>query len=233
MSAALGLYRLQQIDSQLDQARTRLEIIRQTLENDAEMRAALDCAASAEAKQKEAEKALHLAEAEVQGQRVKIEQSEASLYGGAVRNPKELQDLQKDVASLKKHLATLEDHLLEIMLTNDSAASSLTHARAALAGVEARLGAQNKHLMDERANLTRTVERYEAERKAAQAPLDSQSLELYESMRRDRRGLAVTTLSDGSCDACGASLTPAQQQLARSNNQITRCPTCGRFLFAD
>ena len=41
MSASLGLYRLQQVDRQIDRARAQLETIRKTLENDAELREAL------------------------------------------------------------------------------------------------------------------------------------------------------------------------------------------------
>ena len=41
MSAALGLYRLQQVDSQMDAIQARLKAIRETLENDLELRAAL------------------------------------------------------------------------------------------------------------------------------------------------------------------------------------------------
>lgn len=233
MSAALGLYRLQQIDSQMDRARTRLEAIRQTLENDLELRAATECVAAAESAHKEAERAQRQAEAEVQSQRIKIEQAESSLYGGAVRNPKELQDLQHDVASLKKHFVTLEDRLLESMLTTENAASSLTEALAALSKVESSLGNQTRHLTDERASLTHSLERLEAERKAASSPVDVKLFEQYESLRRERRGIAVTTVSDGACAACGTTLTPGQQQTARSSAQIARCPTCGRILFAD
>jgi hypothetical protein len=217
----------------MDHARARLESIRQALENDLELRQALERAASAEAGQREAERALRNAEAEAQSQKIKIEQAESSLYGGAVRNPKELQDLQKDVASLKKHLATLEDRLLEAMLAHDRAASILTQAGSALSDLQARRGHETLSLAHERANLTHTLERFEAERKAALAPLNARVLEQYESLRRDRRGLAVTTVSDGACSACGATLTPAQKQLARSSGLLTTCPTCGRFLFAD
>ncbi len=233
MSAALGLYRLQQIDSQMDQARARLEAIRQTLENDLELRAATERVTAAESAQNEAERSQRGAEAEVQSQRIKIEQAESSLYGGSVRNPKELQDLQKDVVSLKKHLATLEDRLLEAMLATDSAASVLTEGRAALNQVESRLSEQNRHLTDERTTLSHNLERFEAERKAAATPLDAKLLDQYETLRRDRRGLAVTTVSDGACAACGTTLTPGHQQSARSNGPIARCPTCGRILFAD
>ncbi|MBK9208352.1 MAG: hypothetical protein IPL71_08645 [Anaerolineales bacterium] len=37
MSASLGLYRLQQVDRQIDRARSQLDTIRQTLENDVEL----------------------------------------------------------------------------------------------------------------------------------------------------------------------------------------------------
>jgi len=40
MSAALGLYRLQQVDSQIDQIQGRLKAIQQTIENDVMLRAA-------------------------------------------------------------------------------------------------------------------------------------------------------------------------------------------------
>jgi hypothetical protein len=102
-----------------------------------------------------------------------------------------------------------------------------------LARVESRLGDQNKNLTGEQTNLSHMLERFEAERKAALSPLDSRSVEMYESLRRDRRGLAVTTIGDGSCNACGTTLTPAQQQIARSSGQVTQCPTCGRVLFSE
>ena len=65
MSAALGLYRLQQVDSQIDQIQARLRTIQQTLENDVELRAANERLAATEGKHKQAERALKLAEAEV------------------------------------------------------------------------------------------------------------------------------------------------------------------------
>ena len=109
MSASLGLYRLQKVDSQIDRARAQLETIRKTLENDVELRNALAQVESAQAEQYRTSNELKNAEAEAQAKKIKIEQTEASLYGGGVQNPKELQDLQKDIVSLKKHLVTLEE----------------------------------------------------------------------------------------------------------------------------
>ena len=232
MSAALGLYRLQQIDSQMDVARARLESIRQTIENDVELRAATERVSAAESHRHETERAQKQAEAAAQAQRTKIEQAESSLYGGAVRNPKELQDLQHDVASLKKYLATLEDSLLDTMQIAESSASSLTVERVALTDIESRLGEQTRHLVRERGELTQALGKLSAEREAASAPIQSTQIEMYTDLRHTRRGLAVAALSDGDCGGCGSSLTPGLQQAARNNNQIQHCPSCGRILFS-
>jgi predicted nucleic acid-binding Zn-ribbon protein len=233
MSVALGLYRLQQIDSQMDSTRSRLDAIRKTLENDAELQEALNQVAAAEMSLREAESRQRAVEAESQAQRIKIEQTESSLYGGVVHNPKELQDLQRDVVSLKKHLASLDDQVLEAMLAVETAAEHFKTARAGLARIESMRGDQTRKLTGEQGDLLHRIERFESERKAAMTPLDGSAVALYESLRNDRRGVAVTTLSDGSCDACGTTLTPAQQQNARHSMQLFRCPTCGRILFAD
>ena len=101
MNATLGLYRLQQVDSQIDGIQARQKWIRETLQNDVELRAATQAFAAADGKYKEMARTLKQSEAEFEKQRIKIEQTEASLYGGSVHNPKELQDLQKDIADVK------------------------------------------------------------------------------------------------------------------------------------
>jgi hypothetical protein len=54
MSAALGLYRLQQVDSRLDHTHARLKAIQQILENDEELRRSMERCIAAEKQYKEA-----------------------------------------------------------------------------------------------------------------------------------------------------------------------------------
>lgn len=233
MSAALGLYRLQQVDSQIDQIQARLKTIQQTLENDAALRSAHEHFAAAEAQHKDAERAIKLSESEVEKQRVKIEQTEASLYGGKVQNPKELQDLQKDVASLKRHLETLEERELEAMIAAEDTEKVLQTAKAHLERVQANLKEQNRDLTQESETLRKDLERLNSERQAVVTDIASQALGAYEQLRKQKRGLAITTIADNSCEACGTTLTPSQQQSARSSIQLFHCPTCGRILYAN
>lgn len=233
MSAALGLYRLQQVDSQIDQIQARLKAIQEALENDIELRASIERYNLSEKKFKDAERAVKLTEAEVEKQRIKIEQTEASLYGGLVHNPKELQDLQKDVASLKRYLETLEERELEAMLVMEVAESEMQSARSELERVRASRGDQSRDLTRESESLHKERERLDAERKAVMSNLAAQMVGIYDQLRQQRRGIAVTTISDNSCAACGTTLTSSQQQNARSTSQLFHCPTCGRILYAN
>jgi predicted nucleic acid-binding Zn-ribbon protein len=233
MSAALGLYRLQQVDSQIDHAQSRLKVIRQTLENDAELRAANERAAAADNQLKEAERSLKQTELEGEKQRIKLQQIEASLYGGLVHNPKELQDLQKDVASLKRHLETLEDRELEAMQVVETAEKNAQDAKTVLEGITASRGDQFRELAQESEILNKGMERFAAERSAVIQDLAAQAIQSYEQLRRQRRGIAVTVVSDSACAACGTTLTPSQQQSARSTSQLFYCPSCGRILYAN
>jgi predicted nucleic acid-binding Zn-ribbon protein len=233
MSAALGLYRLQQVDSQIDQIQARLKSIQQTLENDVALRSAQERVAAAQAQHQDAERASKLGESEVEKQRTKIEQTEASLYGGRVQNPKELQDLQKDVVALKRHLATLEERELEAMIAAENTERELQTARVELERVQAHLKEQNRDLTRESEFHRKDLERLSSERQAVVTDIASQVLGAYEQLRKQKRGLAITTIADNSCEACGTTLTASQQQNARSASQLFHCPTCGRILYAN
>jgi len=233
MSAALGLYRLQQVDSQIDQIQVRLKAIQQTIENDVVLCAANEHFTEADDKHKNAERALKVSESEVEKQQIKIQQTEASLYGGKVHNPKELQDLQKDIVSLKRHLETLEERQLEAMLAVEDDEKDLQTAKIDLDRVQANLKEQNKDLTKESETLRKDLERLNSERQAVVTDIASQALNVYDQLRKQKRGIAITTVTDNSCEACGTTLTPSQQQTARSTTQLFHCPTCGRILFAN
>jgi predicted nucleic acid-binding Zn-ribbon protein len=231
MTQTLSLYRLQQIDSQVERHRARLAAIAERLSEDEELRLAVDRARAAETACRQARSELAAAERAVEAQRVKIEQTEASLYGGAVRNPKELQDLQMDVASLRRHLATLEDRQLEAMLAAEAAEAAEQTARAEAQRLQEGLEAQNEGLLREQESLQRDVERLRTEHGAALESVSQEAIDLYDRLRQQRRGVAVASIVEDSCQACGSGLTPAQVQAARSGTQMALCPSCGRILY--
>ncbi|MDP3721088.1 MAG: hypothetical protein Q8R09_01395, partial [Anaerolineaceae bacterium] len=106
------LFQLQKIDTRIDALTKRLtEIDRMRNDNSArqEIEHALAQINNAYAQQK---KNYDLIEEKAHAKKMKIEQSESSLYGGLVKNPKELQDLQTEIKLLKQSVSTLEDEQL-------------------------------------------------------------------------------------------------------------------------
>ncbi len=231
MSASLGLFRLQQIDRQIDRARARLDAIQQTLQNDSELRGAAEQSRAAQEAHFHAAGEQKNITAEAGALKIKIQQAEASLYGGKVKNPKELQDLEREIASLKKHLTTLEERELESMLALEERENELQSANANLEIVQARKNNEHKNLIEEQNALQIELEKFTEERSAALAPIDPALAEMYETLRKDKRGIAVAEVTENACSACGANINAALTQNARSA-KLAYCPSCGRILYA-
>ncbi len=232
MSAALGLLRLQRVDIRMGRNESRLQQIQEMLDNNSELTGAREVLKAAESSFFDAEHARKLAESDAQEQQTKIAQTESSLYGGTVRNPKELQDLQADVVSLKKRLSATEDEELQAMLRVEAAEAAVRAAKEDLERIESRLQNEHHKLIDERSVLSKEREQLLAERKAAVGAVAAGILAQYDALRQQRRGVAVAEVLENACSACGTTLTPAQQQSARHADQLVFCPTCGRILYA-
>ena len=231
MSQPFKLFRLQQLDTQLDQAQARLNKIEVELSDDRELSLARVQAQEAESQVETERKALRRAEEEVKSQRVKIEQTEATLYGGKVRNPKELQDLQQESAALKRFLSVLEDRQLERMIALEDAEKNRSIVLDQLEDAQRRNQQSNSSLVKEQSALQDEARHWQAERQAEIGSIPEGDLALYQNLRQQRRGVAVARVTDNTCSACGSTLSSALLHAARSPNQLTRCDTCGRILY--
>jgi hypothetical protein len=231
MSLPFILYRVQQADSQIDQHRLRLQEIEVALSQDEELAQARLEENQAQHALAEAQKNLRKAEEEVASQRIKIEQTEAALYGGRVRSPKELQDLQKEAAALKRYLVVLEDRQIESMIIFEEMESVYQQAADHLREASERNQSNNQLLISEKNNLILEIGRLTQERDAASQGLAAEQINTYQNLRQSRRGVAVSRVINGNCSACGTHLSAALLHASRSQTQLTRCSTCGRILY--
>ncbi len=232
MSLPFKLFRLQQIDSHFDRVNVRLGEIQLQMKEEEALQKAIGHEADTNANLQIAKKNLSKAEENVKEQRIKIETNESSLYSGKIRNPKELQDLQNDISSLKRFLAVLEDRQLETMIAFDEAEQEHNLAVQSLSIEQDRFNQNQKSLLDEEHNLQYEASNILAERQAATNTLGNDELIIYEQIRKQKRGIAVAKILNKSCSACGSTLNASLYQAAFSPNQITRCDTCGRILYA-
>jgi predicted nucleic acid-binding Zn-ribbon protein len=232
MSQPFKLFRLQQIDSLLDKTQAKLKEIDRLINDNLELRMAEQRLERAQREKYEAEKKLRTAEENVRQQRLKIERSQAALYGGKVINPKELQDLQQESEALQRYLGTLEDMQLEAMLELDEIESSFRNAEKNMAETDEQVAEQKQLLSVEQSKLTHELEVNEAARNTAADNIDTADLQLYETLRKQKNGIAVARIIEKTCAACGSTLTASTFSSAQVPNKITRCDSCGRIFYA-
>lgn len=232
MSTVLQLSQLQKIDSRIDEANRRIREIDFTLSSNDQITAAIDALNSAEQLLAVKQRLQEEQEQEAEKIRIKIAQSNASLYGGKIKNPKELKDLQLEIASLQKHLLTIEDQILDTMMLVESCSEEAASKKTALRELQAKYLEINAGLNGERSMLESEIARLQQERKMLSAQIDPEWIAIYENLRSKKRGLALATTKDRSCGACGAILTPADWQSARAPGKLFYCPSCGRILYA-
>jgi predicted nucleic acid-binding Zn-ribbon protein len=130
-------------------------------------------------------------------------------------------------------LEALEERELAAMEIVETAEKDSQNANAGLERVKVNRGDQFRELQAEAEGLNKDLERFHSERNAVMQDLAQQAVQAYEQLRKQRRGIAVTTISDSACAACGTTLTASQQQSARSTTQLFHCPSCGRILYAN
>jgi predicted nucleic acid-binding Zn-ribbon protein len=230
---ASALYRLQQVDLAIDQAKARLAAIEAELAEHSALEDARREAAQADQTLRQTSQATRAAEDAVAGQREKAEQTDARLYGGAIHNPKELQELQAEAEALRRHLAQLEDRQLEAMVAGEQAQQAAEAAQARLELVEASHSGRERDLLRERESLAATLAQRTEEREVATVGVAADDMQLYLTLRKSTGGLAVAELQeDNSCGACGVGLTASARQEVRSGPTLIRCRQCGRILYS-
>jgi predicted nucleic acid-binding Zn-ribbon protein len=232
MSQNFNLFRLQQLDSQLDKAHARMAEIEKMLQNDVELRSAQQHLQAELEKLNSLKAQLAKIEADTSNQQIKIELSESSLYGGKIKNPKELNDLEKEVASLKKHLLVLEERQLEAMFAVEEQLGVVQAAQDHLQNVENKIHQRNATCLGEKEMLSKDIQRLEREKQVTLESINPELLDKYQTIRNIKKGIAVVKVTqEKTCGACGTRLTLGMIQDSRSPDRLTYCPSCGRILY--
>jgi predicted nucleic acid-binding Zn-ribbon protein len=149
-----------------------------------------------------------------------------------VKNPKELQDLQKEIVSLHKHLVSLEDELLQAMIEFEEAEQAELTSQTLQKKAEAEVIQAKAGLAGERSQLAAKLDNLGQERSAALTPIPADHLEIYQHIREQKHGIAVTSVEDEACSSCGAQIRASEAQSARIQSKLQYCSSCGRILFA-
>ena len=230
MSQSLHLFSLQKTDLQIDHINSRLSDIEKILQSDKKVILAQKKLDEINEKNKTARIALHLIEDEAKANKIKQETNEASLYSGRIHNPKELQDLQKDIDTRKKNLLNLEEKQLDAMIALDDAEKEKSLGEDNLKLAQIKTIEQKASLVGEKDMLLKNKANLESERSAILASISDDFSRIYEKLRLQKKGIAVSLVEEDACSSCGSDLRPEELQMVHSTNQLYYCVSCGRIL---
>lgn len=234
MSIANALYQLQSLDLEISARQARLAEIEAAYGDDRVLRRAQRQVKEVQAALAPQQVQVTNLDLEIKGLDSKTEGAENRLYSGAVTNPKELQDMQEEVASLKRRRAVLEDQMLEVMIAVEEQSAALESAETRLKKLRSRWEADQKALAAEKQALEAELSTLTAERATAWSALDADTQAAYQTLWRRMNGRPVATLNaDGVCERCGVAQTTAVvQQVRRGDRKLAYCAGCGRILVA-
>ncbi|MEX1004991.1 MAG: hypothetical protein WD990_10935 [Acidimicrobiia bacterium] len=216
-----------QIDRLLDRRQSLPELAQYRVAN-AERRAAEEQRDEVAARHREMSLELDKAEGELDMLESRLNESETRLYAGGMSG-RETEHKRLEVASLRGQQSALEERVLKLLDSREGLDAELAAAEEAIAraadiesDLEARIASQWKEIDLE-------LGRRE-DRKAEIAPsIPGELLELYETLRKSKEGVAVGRLEHGHCGGCHLALSSPEQSEAQEYDP-PRCTHCRRIL---
>jgi predicted nucleic acid-binding Zn-ribbon protein len=231
VSRVSDLYRLQQIDTEIVLRGAQLAAINDQIANSPAMLQAQAGHKAAQDSLAATRKQAKTLDDENKSLTTKIKVEEERLYGGKVKNPRELKDLQAEIDALKHKRESLDEEQLAAMDAVEGAEKIEAASRANLATVEAARAGEVSDLIARRENLQSLISNLHDNRSSAVTNISSDDLTLYESLRKRKRGVAVAALANSSCKGCGESQSSSRIQIAKQEVEIARCANCERILY--
>jgi uncharacterized protein len=233
MRPVLMLARLSEIDLALDSHRARLAEIVAALKEPAELVAARRALAEAEAELARWRSVQLDRERAQQDTAGKLARAEKRLYSGEIRNPREVQDAERDVQQLRHQLAQAEDALLEALVAVDAGTEDCAARGRAVSDLAAGWEGTQARLCAEQARLKERLPAEQARQAAVRRAVPHDMLTLYDNLRPRRGGRAVAELDGDTCSACRVAVPPTKLEAARFGEELVYCGNCGRLVWGE
>jgi predicted nucleic acid-binding Zn-ribbon protein len=160
----------------------------------------------------------------------KAADEESRLFGGAVANAKELESIRREVDNLRKRTAEREDELLVVLERREEverrAKDAEARAEERRVAVDTVAGDASRELDQIATELTAK----QADRERLAAGFDPELLELYDDLRKQKKGVGVAALVDGVCQGCHEKLSAVELDRVKHTEDVPRCEYCRRIL---
>lgn len=164
--------------------------------------------------------------------RARMTRDQQRLDSGQVGSPRELENLQHEVASLSRRQGALEDQALEVMERRETGETRLAALRAEQAELQTQRESATVRRDASYAEIDTDADRSRQQRADLAAELPADLLTLYEKIRASSGGVGAAALFRGRCEGCRLSLSPIDisAMKAAPADAVQRCEECRRIL---
>lgn len=231
MSVLKQLYQLQLVDSEHQDKSAWLATVNDSLGESDEVNRAQEAVAETESNLGHLRTQLRALEIDIAGLNDKLKQNQERLYGGRIRNPKELSNLQEEAAALRRRRSELEDDQLELLIAIEETEAELAERQARFRQIEGTWREEQARLRAEKEELELRLAELEEQRGGMRSHVRASDLTLYDGLRARLGGTAVVRLKKGICQACGVDVPTSMALAVERGEGMHECPICGRLLF--
>jgi predicted nucleic acid-binding Zn-ribbon protein len=231
MSTVRQLYQLQLVDSEWDEKGGRLADVEASLGETNDLIRAREAVLETEDLLAQRRQDLRALELEIAGVEAKLKANQDRLYGGRVRNPKELSGLQEEATALRRRCSELEDAQLELMIAIEEDEAELAERQARLRQIEAAWRDDQAGLQSEKERLELRLLELEEQREGMRARIGPADLALYDDLRDRGGGTGVALLRRGTCQICGVDVPTGVARAVERGEGVHFCPVCNRLLY--
>lgn len=173
---------------------------------------------------RELERRLSEGEAQIRNKRMRLT---------AIRNDKEFQAIEHEVATLKETNQRLEVEVIASMETAEQREPRIKELKGLIAQNNAELKAAQKEVAAEIEELKATVVAKRLEREQLAAGIEPELRRRYEMIFERRAGLAVAEAKAGTCQGCRMRIPPQLHNEIQKSLRIHFCPNCQRILYLE
>jgi len=231
MNSPAQLYTLQYIDRELQRSQQELDEIETQLTNDEPLAKVKSTLASKKAELRDTGKRQKEAEWVLEDLQQKVKQINDKLYGGKLKNPKELVNLDLESKELGKKVRKKEDELLELMSEAEDIQSNIKNISQELKRVTKEWQQKQQMLIQGKSDVEAKLTGLHQDREELARQISPEALSLYEQIRTTKEQ-AVAKVEGGRCQGCHITLPTTQWQKAKAGN-LVQCDSCNRILYVE
>ena len=149
----------------------------------------------------------------------------------AVKTNKEYQSMLKEIDELKKKGSQIEDRMLANLESIEQSESALAVLEKEMAVQRAEIERQQAEIRAQAETERQALERCSLERDRIFVRLDQKLQKMFEKVRTQGRGVAVSAVVDGVCQVCRMGIPPQMFNELLRMDSVRLCPNCQRIIY--